>query len=403
MVNVVFLHPDLGIGGAERAVIDAALALQSRNHQASLKVEFVTAHHDDNHCFKETTDGSLKVTVAGDWLPRSVCGRMYALCAYLRMVYAALYLVFFSGISFDLVFCDQISACIPVLRLQRKASVLFYCHFPDLLLTQRQTLLKRLYRKPLDWLEEWTTGLAHCVLVNSKFTAGVFHRTFTSLGYMEPDVLYPIPDFTQFDGEVIAPTDDLIPAKDAIVFLSINRYERKKNLPLALDAMACLLEKESEQNIHLVMAGGYDDRVIENREHYLELKERARSLGIEGHVTFKRSFSGEEKKTLLSSAECLLYTPDQEHFGIVPIEAMYMQCPVVAVRSGGPLETVVDGQTGFLCDPDAVSFCSAMEKFVSNRDLSKKFGRAGHERVISRFSFQAFTHKLNGIVMNLCA
>jgi glycosyltransferase involved in cell wall biosynthesis len=45
-----------------------------------------------------------------------------------------------------------------------------------------------------------------------------------------------------------------------------------------------------------------------------------------------------------------------EHFGIVPIEAMYCQLPVVAVNDGGPTETVVDGLTGFLCDPDPESF-----------------------------------------------
>jgi alpha-1,3/alpha-1,6-mannosyltransferase len=37
--------------------------------------------------------------------------------------------------------------------------VLFYCHYPDkLLCVRRQSLLKRLYRFPLDWLEEVTTG-----------------------------------------------------------------------------------------------------------------------------------------------------------------------------------------------------------------------------------------------------
>lgn len=47
-MNVVFLHPDLGIGGAERLVVDAALALQAKGHKAT----FVTGHHDRNHCFE---------------------------------------------------------------------------------------------------------------------------------------------------------------------------------------------------------------------------------------------------------------------------------------------------------------------------------------------------------------
>ena len=47
-MHTVFLHPDLGIGGAERAMIDAALSLKSNGHS----VEFVTSHHDKAHCFE---------------------------------------------------------------------------------------------------------------------------------------------------------------------------------------------------------------------------------------------------------------------------------------------------------------------------------------------------------------
>lgn len=165
MVKVCFIHPDLGIGGAEKAMVDAALSLQKSGYQA----EFFTSHHDPSHCFKETRDGTFTVTVAGDWLPRSFFGRFYAFCAYLRMIYTAIYLVFFSNLDFDLIFCDQISACIPVLKMSKRP-IIFYCHFPDMLLTQRDSWLKKLYRYPIDWLEEITTGMADKVLVNSKFT-----------------------------------------------------------------------------------------------------------------------------------------------------------------------------------------------------------------------------------------
>ncbi len=172
MVRVVFLHPDLGIGGAERLVVDAGLALQSRGHE----VDFVTAHHDDAHCFSETRQDverpRLRVTTAGDFLPRHVLGRCYALCAYLRMLYAALYLVLASGLRPQVIFCDQISAAIPLLKLFSAAKVVFYCHFPDQLLTDRKSVLKRLYRAPIDWVEERTTGMADVCLVNSKFTGG---------------------------------------------------------------------------------------------------------------------------------------------------------------------------------------------------------------------------------------
>ena len=166
MVNIVFVHPDLGIGGAERAVVDAAIALKSFGHV----VQFMTAHHDPSHCFEETKDGQLKVTVIGDWLPTNILGRFKALFAYLRMILVALYVSLWSKIEYDLLIVDQVSACIPFLRLGRNAKILFYCHYPDMLLTGRETAIKSLYRAPLDWFEEITTGMADCVLVNSKFT-----------------------------------------------------------------------------------------------------------------------------------------------------------------------------------------------------------------------------------------
>ena len=154
MVIVAFVHPDLGIGGAERLVCDAALALKNQGHI----VQIFTSHHDPKHCFTETTDGTLSVKAIGDWLPRQTLGRFYAFWAYVRMIIVALFLTCFSDYRPDVIICDQISACIPILKLNQKARVIFYCHYPDMLLTKRETLLKKLYRAPIDWLEEFTTG-----------------------------------------------------------------------------------------------------------------------------------------------------------------------------------------------------------------------------------------------------
>ena len=85
----------------------------------------------------------------------------------------------------------QVSTPLPFLRLLGLPTI-FYCHYPDLLLsTDRSSLLKRLYRAPLDWLEQWTTGLADILLVNSNFTKEVFRSTFPRLNQVEPAVLYP--------------------------------------------------------------------------------------------------------------------------------------------------------------------------------------------------------------------
>jgi alpha-1,3/alpha-1,6-mannosyltransferase len=52
-LRIGFIHPDLGIGGAERLVVDAAVSLQQRGHEVVL----FTSRHDPNRCFEETRDG----------------------------------------------------------------------------------------------------------------------------------------------------------------------------------------------------------------------------------------------------------------------------------------------------------------------------------------------------------
>lgn len=57
--TVVFFHPDLGIGGAERLIIDAAVGLQEQGH----RVVIFTSHCDPDHCFDEAKDGKSAPSV----------------------------------------------------------------------------------------------------------------------------------------------------------------------------------------------------------------------------------------------------------------------------------------------------------------------------------------------------
>ena len=85
------------------------------------------------------------------------------------MVLCALYVVFCAR-AFDYYMLDQVSLPIPILRC-RNRKVLFYCHYPDKLLsTNRTSLAMKAYRLVLDTLEELTTAMAHTTLVNSKYT-----------------------------------------------------------------------------------------------------------------------------------------------------------------------------------------------------------------------------------------
>lgn len=155
----------------------------------------------------------------------------------------------------------------------------------------------------------------------------------------------------------------------------------------------------------LTMAGGYDPRVTENIQHFSELQKLADENGLlaSGEVKFLMSPSDAKKLELLHRSSVLIYTPSGEHFGIVPIEAMFCGLPVIAVNNGGPTETVVNGETGFLRDSNPEEFAEAMETFYEGgNDMKKEFGSQGKKRVEKHFSFKAFGDRLESFVINNC-
>ncbi|KAF7192749.1 Alpha-1,3/1,6-mannosyltransferase alg-2 [Pseudocercospora fuligena] len=406
--RIVFVHPDLGIGGAERLVIDAAVGLQNLGHNVTI----LTSYCDPGHCFEEARDGTLDVRVRGDSIfPPSLGGRLSILFAILRQ----LSLVASTGLVSselkqlqpDVIIVDQLSACIPFFRLiYPKAKILFYGHYPDLRLVKDETgvrkYVKRLYRIPFDAIEGWSTGCSDSIVVNSKYTRSVFRSAFQSMKTRDLKVVYPCVDTSQN-----APSDsasNIWPNKTLL--LSINRFEGKKNLDLAIKAYAGLSPSERSK-AKLVLAGGYDPRNAENAQCHKQLQELSDSLKLT-HATFRPkdtaltdlaaddadllfllSIPNELKTRLLQSAGLLVYTPTNEHFGIVPLEAMLAGVPVLATNTGGPLETIYHDRTGWLCRPDKVDEWTAVMRkplIPASADRLKKMGESGRARVLAEFS-----------------
>jgi alpha-1,3/alpha-1,6-mannosyltransferase len=304
----------------------------------------------------------------------------------------------------DIFIVDQLSACVPLLRwlYPRRQRILFYCHFPDQLLADRGTsgiggLIKLIYRWPFDWFEGWSMAASDKIVVNSKFTKSVAKEVFPTL----PDnlaVIYPCVNELQSAPQLEGRLWD----NKFRIFLSINRFERKKDVGLAIKAYHGLSESE-RTSTRLILAGGYDSRVTENVQYHNELVQLAESMGLrtataktvptalgtadDVDVLFLLSVPGTFKNTLLDNAELLLYTPTNEHFGIVPVEAMQHGVPVLASNTGGPLETILEGETGWLRDVNKVEeWTQVMSKGVGMGAKSmkesdrEKMKAAGHKR-----------------------
>ncbi|KAF8514732.1 alpha-1,3-mannosyltransferase ALG2 [Hysterangium stoloniferum] len=436
-MRIAILHPDLGIGGAERLIVDAALGLQRLGHE----VHIFTSHHNPDHCFPETKKGGiLTVRYIRPPFPRAILGKGHIVFAHLRQLHLTAYLLLSGKASdYDVYLVDQLSTCIPFLRRIAHKRVVFYGHFPDKLLAGGQFVegesgrykrlsIKAIYRMPMDWLEELTTRETDILLANSEFTARVFRNNFKTIRH-DPRVVYPGINIEAYTNTRAAANADLGSIfSDRPSLVSLNRFEKKKNAALAIEAFAIvrrqLLSKRGNlsglDKLRLILAGGFDPRLNDNVEtvahltslcelHSLSCVVRSAEMGLSGcnggpgpgpgpdpdpDVILLLNFTEEQRTWLLTSPKtlALLYTPTNEHFGIIPVEGMISGLPVLACNSGGPMESIVDpdvsGQpasmrTGWLRAPDAETWSEAIMGIIS---LSQEERRQLSERAMRRAS-----------------
>lgn len=259
-------------------------------------------------------------------------------------------------------------------------------------------------------------GFADSIAVNSSFTKGIVSKTWPSLASKRSlEVVYPCID-------VRPPTSsdesDVLPWTKSGIILSINRFERKKDISLAIKAFASL-SPEQRGKAKLIIAGGYDNRVHENVSYHTDLVNLAEgapynlktataktvvsalNTSPNAEVLFLLSVPNTLKEILLRSAKLLVYTPSNEHFGIVPLEAMLRGVPVLAANNGGPVETVVEGETGWLRDPSQTEEWARVMDRVLNQmgeDELRRMGQRGVERVRNKFADTQMAERLEEII-----
>lgn len=95
---------------------------------------------------------------------------------------------------------DQVSVVLPLLRLFGIKTI-FYCHYPDKLLSGKRNFIKKIYRFFIDLVEELSLLCAHKIYVNSLYTQEVFNTHFKILKKynVKTTILYPSIDLSKFD------------------------------------------------------------------------------------------------------------------------------------------------------------------------------------------------------------
>lgn len=164
-----------------------------------------------------------------------------------------------------------------------------------------------------------------------------------------------------------------------LVIMNVGRLDAVKDQAGLIDAfnLLCQRNPQTSASLRLAIVGeGMERASLEQHIARLGLTSQVRLLGNRNDVS-----------ALLGEADIFALSSVGEGMPGAVLEAMASSVPVVATEVGGTVELVVDGETGTLVrpsKPDALA--AALDRYVRDRDLRLRHGRAGRARAECQFS-----------------
>ncbi len=176
------------------------------------------------------------------------------------------------------------------------------------------------------------------------------------------------------------------------IVLSLGRLVRRKGHDMILQALPEVLRRVPE--VMWLIAG--------KGEYEATLRHEVERLGLQDHVMFLGYVDPAEKGAFY--AMCDVYAlvsrtiedeSDVEGFGITYLEAARAGRPVVAGRSGGVSDAVVDQETGILVDPESPNeIAAALTRLLAHPDEARRLGEAGRRRVLAELTWEHTVDRL---------
>jgi phosphatidylinositol alpha-1,6-mannosyltransferase len=174
--------------------------------------------------------------------------------------------------------------------------------------------------------------------------------------------------------------------RQARVILTVGNLVARKGHDMVIRALP-FLSKRVPDVCYLIVGDGPNRNNLENL---------AKSLGVDDRVVFAGNVAKEQLPEVYALSDLFVMVSrerseenDVEGFGLVFLEANACAKPVVAGRSGGVPDAVVDGVTGLLVDPQNVeAIALALEKVLTNDNLGRQLGEQGRSRTMRDFRWR---------------
>lgn len=183
--------------------------------------------------------------------------------------------------------------------------------------------------------------------------------------------------------------------------ISSSRLDHKKNITGLVEAYATSQELQACANLFLVLRGQEDlkdkkglsggereilDQIVAICDQH-SLWGKVSGFPLNGQPELAAAY-----RHLASRGSVFALVSLYEPFGLAPLEAIAAGLPAVVTRNGGPSESLRDGSSefGVLVDPaDRADIANGLLRLLTSSETWKRFERAGRERVLSHYTWQA--------------
>jgi D-inositol-3-phosphate glycosyltransferase len=222
--------------------------------------------------------------------------------------------------------------------------------------------------------EAWLARSTDAVIAVSDAEAGT---VVDRLG-ADPNILHVV--HPGVDADLFRPGE---PDADTPVLLAAARLEPLKAIDLAIETLAGVISRRgpAAPRPRLVVAGG----ATKDEEYPRSLAALAESSGVAGDVALVGPLGRHQLAERMRAATLVLVPSHSETYGLVALEAAASGVPVVAARTGGLAESVVDGVTGVLLPGwDADLWADAVTALLADPARVRALGAAGRQHALTR-------------------
>ncbi len=239
--------------------------------------------------------------------------------------------------------------------------------------------------KGLQRLKRWVINKSAALTVVSK----AMRKTVVAMG-IDPDKVEVIP--MGVDLKSLFTPDPCVQRKtDELLF--VGRLVEKKGVQFLLEAMPAVLKKHPSIRLILAGSGPMEE----------ELRQQAQRLQISDRVAFLGMVSQTKLPDLYRTATLAIFpfvvakSGDQEGFGLVQVEAMGCECPIIAGDLPAIHDIITHEENGMIVESgNAQALADAIIRMLADPDLCAKLAGEGRRRVVQKFDWEIVAEKYAG-------